>query len=140
MQGLNWAVSNQNSLLRQTGTLTVSLNQMQGYMHVAVTNLVARVGAEIVQEGLSSSEQEQEDIVCQDGCLYDVVSQLLIRSGKDVQSQYQTNDQHWHKLGNKKTMNNAISFACCEKALATLSIIKCLTGQAAEALGDIISH
>ena len=69
---------------------------------VAVTNLVARVGAEIVQEGLSSSEQEQEDVVHQDDCLYDIVSQLLIRSDKDVQGQHQANEQHWHKLGKKK--------------------------------------
>ena len=69
---------------------------------VAVMNLVARVGAEIIQEGLSSSEQEQEDVVYQDDCLYDIVSQLLIRSDKDVQGQHQANEQHWHKLGKKK--------------------------------------
>ena len=72
-------------------------------MAIAAPYLVACVSAEIVQEGLSSSEQEQEDVVYQDDCLYDVVSQLLIRSGKDVQGQHQANDQCWHKL--KKQAN-----------------------------------
>ena len=83
----------------------------------AVTYLVASVVAEIVQEGLSSSEQKQQDVVYQDDCLNDVVSQLLIRSGKDVQGQNQANEQHWDKLRKR------IGQRLMQTALSTIYII-----------------